>query len=141
MPTIALVDDDHNILTSISIGLEAEGYRIMTYTDGASALDGFKTSPGSCHPRHQDAAHGRDGDASPSAPEIRHAGDFPHLEGRGDRRIVRPQDGGRRFHSQAVFAAPSSRTRPGISLIHISEPTRLGMISYAVFCLKKKKQQ
>jgi two-component system response regulator ChvI len=45
MPTIALVDDDHNILSSISIGLEAEGYRIMTYTDGASALDGFKTSP------------------------------------------------------------------------------------------------
>eukprot|EP00825_Cyclidium_porcatum_P015442 TRINITY_DN18788_c0_g1_i1.p3 TRINITY_DN18788_c0_g1~~TRINITY_DN18788_c0_g1_i1.p3 ORF type:complete len:122 (-),score=28.11 TRINITY_DN18788_c0_g1_i1:54-419(-) len=27
-----------------------------------------------------------------------------------------------------------------LSLIHISEPTRLGMISYAVFCLKKKKQ-
>src|SRR5665648_1025428 len=27
---------------------------------------------------------------------------------------------------------------PGLSLIHISEPTRLGMISYAVFCLKKK---
>src|SRR5450756_1232698 len=24
-----------------------------------------------------------------------------------------------------------------LSLIHISEPTRLGMISYAVFCLKK----
>jgi two-component system response regulator ChvI len=42
MPTIALVDDDHNILTSVSVGLEAEGYRIMTYTDGASALDGFK---------------------------------------------------------------------------------------------------
>src|SRR5665648_1107478 len=28
-----------------------------------------------------------------------------------------------------------------LSLIHISEPTRLGMISYAVFCLKKKKTQ
>ena len=27
-----------------------------------------------------------------------------------------------------------------LSLIHISEPTRLGMISYAVFCLKKKNQ-
>src|SRR5450756_1901451 len=26
---------------------------------------------------------------------------------------------------------------PALSLIHISEPTRLGMISYAVFCLKK----
>ena len=45
MPTIALVDDDRNILTSVSIALEAEGYRIMTYTDGASALDGFKSSP------------------------------------------------------------------------------------------------
>jgi two-component system, OmpR family, response regulator ChvI len=45
MPIIALVDDDRNILTSVSIALEAEGYRIMTYTDGASALDGFKTSP------------------------------------------------------------------------------------------------
>ena len=45
MPTIALVDDDRNILTSVSMALESEGYRIMTYTDGASALDGFKTSP------------------------------------------------------------------------------------------------
>src|SRR5428012_24241 len=41
--------------------------------------------------------------------------------------------------------SPSSRRgrrrhpRPSLSLIHISEPTRLGMISYAVFCLKKKK--
>src|SRR5665648_943742 len=31
-------------------------------------------------------------------------------------------------------------TELGLSLIHISEPTRLGMISYAVFCLKKKKE-
>src|SRR5258708_31642011 len=45
MPRIALVDDHRNILTSVSIPLEAEGYRIMTYTDGASALDGFRTSP------------------------------------------------------------------------------------------------
>ena len=35
MPTIALVDDDRNILTSVSIAFETEGYRIMTYTDGA----------------------------------------------------------------------------------------------------------
>src|SRR4051794_5711608 len=45
MPTIALVDDDRNILTSVSIALEAEGYRITTYTDGSSALDGFKSAP------------------------------------------------------------------------------------------------
>jgi two-component system response regulator ChvI len=45
MPTIALVDDDRNILTSVSIALEAEGYRIQTYTDGASALDGLRHAP------------------------------------------------------------------------------------------------
>ncbi len=45
MPTIALVDDDRNILTSVSIALEAEGWRVHTYTDGASALDGLKASP------------------------------------------------------------------------------------------------
>jgi two-component system response regulator ChvI len=45
MPTIALVDDDRNILASVSIALEAEGYRIQTYTDGASALDGLRQSP------------------------------------------------------------------------------------------------
>ena len=45
MPIIALVDDDHNILTSVSIALEAEGYHITTYSDGVSALDGFKTTP------------------------------------------------------------------------------------------------
>jgi two-component system, OmpR family, response regulator ChvI len=45
MPTIALVDDDRNILTSVSLALEAEGYRIDTYTDGVSALHGFRTTP------------------------------------------------------------------------------------------------
>src|SRR5450759_59076 len=37
----------------------------------------------------------------------------------------------------AVHQAPEDAL--WLSLIHISEPTRLGMISYAVFCLKKKK--
>jgi CheY-like chemotaxis protein len=45
MSTIALVDDDHNILTSVSIALEAENYRVTTYSDGFSALEGFKASP------------------------------------------------------------------------------------------------
>jgi two-component system, OmpR family, response regulator ChvI len=44
MTKIALVDDDQNILTSVSIALESEGYRVTTYTDGVSALDGFKTT-------------------------------------------------------------------------------------------------
>jgi two-component system response regulator ChvI len=45
MATIAVVDDDRNILTSVSIALEAEGFRIVTYTDGLSALEGIKSSP------------------------------------------------------------------------------------------------
>ena len=45
MLTIALVDDDRNILTSVSIALEAEGYKVETYTDGASALDGLLQRP------------------------------------------------------------------------------------------------
>ena len=45
MPKIALVDDDRNILTSVSIALEAEGYKVETYTDGASALDGLVSRP------------------------------------------------------------------------------------------------
>ncbi|OKL44385.1 response regulator transcription factor [Pseudovibrio exalbescens] len=45
MPTIALVDDDRNILTSVSIALESEGYRVQAYTDGASALEGLQNDP------------------------------------------------------------------------------------------------
>ena len=45
MATIALVDDDRNILTSVSIALESEGYKVETYTDGASALDGLQVRP------------------------------------------------------------------------------------------------
>ena len=42
---IALVDDDRNILTSVSMLLEAEGFQIKTYSDGASALEGLNQSP------------------------------------------------------------------------------------------------
>ncbi len=38
MATIVLVDDDRNILTSVSIALEAEGFEVVTFTDGVSAL-------------------------------------------------------------------------------------------------------
>src|SRR5450759_4193862 len=38
-----------------------------------------------------------------------------------------------------VFCDEEASASFSLSLIHISEPTRLGMISYAVFCLKKKK--
>ena len=43
--TIALVDDDRNILTSISIALEREGFKVQTYIDGESALIGLTRNP------------------------------------------------------------------------------------------------
>jgi two-component system, OmpR family, response regulator ChvI len=43
--TIALVDDDRNILTSVSMTLEAEGFVVRTYTDGAEALRGLMQQP------------------------------------------------------------------------------------------------
>jgi len=43
--TIALVDDDRNILTSISMALENEGFKVQTYIDAESALIGISRNP------------------------------------------------------------------------------------------------
>tara|TARA_Y100000590_G_scaffold139185_1_gene159382 strand:- start:106 stop:807 length:702 start_codon:yes stop_codon:yes gene_type:complete len=43
--TIALIDDDRNILTSLSIALEKEGFKVQTYLDGESALIGLTRMP------------------------------------------------------------------------------------------------
>ena len=43
--TIALIDDDRNILTSLSIALEKEGFKVQTYIDGESALIGLTRTP------------------------------------------------------------------------------------------------
>jgi len=42
---IALIDDDRNILTSLSIALEKEGFKVQTYLDGESALIGLTRTP------------------------------------------------------------------------------------------------
>lgn len=39
--TIALVDDDRNILASVTMALEAEGFRVLAFADGAEALEGL----------------------------------------------------------------------------------------------------
>jgi two-component system response regulator ChvI len=44
-PTIALVDDDRNILTSVTMALEDEGFKVRSYLDGAEALRGISTNP------------------------------------------------------------------------------------------------
>jgi two-component system response regulator ChvI len=43
--TIALVDDDSNILTSVSMALEAEGFKVRCFTDGAEALRQLTQKP------------------------------------------------------------------------------------------------
>ena len=43
--TIALVDDDRNILTSVSIAIQAEGFRTRVYTDGETALKALADNP------------------------------------------------------------------------------------------------
>jgi two-component system, OmpR family, response regulator ChvI len=43
--SIVLVDDDRNILTSLRITLESEGFKVRTYNDGASALEGLTEAP------------------------------------------------------------------------------------------------
>ena len=43
--TIALVDDDRNILTSVAMALENEGFIVHTYSDGAEALAGLSRQP------------------------------------------------------------------------------------------------
>ncbi|MDO7842758.1 response regulator transcription factor [Sphingomonas immobilis] len=43
--TIALVDDDRNILTSVSIALQAEGFVTRLYSDGETALKALTENP------------------------------------------------------------------------------------------------
>jgi two-component system response regulator ChvI len=45
MSTIALVDDDRNILTSVSIALQAEGFATRVYSDGEAALKALVDNP------------------------------------------------------------------------------------------------
>ena len=42
---IALVDDDRNIVSSVSLALESEGYRVNSYLDGVEALSGLRNMP------------------------------------------------------------------------------------------------
>ena len=43
--TIALVDDDRNLLTSVQMALEEEGFKVQTYIDGENALVGLTRTP------------------------------------------------------------------------------------------------
>jgi two-component system response regulator ChvI len=80
--TIALVDDDRNILTSVSIALQAEGFLTRLYSDGESALRALTDNPPDLAvldvkmPRMDGLELLRR-----SARAQRAAGHFPHFEG------------------------------------------------------------
>ena len=79
-----------------------------------------------------------------------HMNDFRELSDYYDRHLIEdeefcvhgyPEKMQMEFAYEDGVVKESEETVVELSLIHISEPTRLGMISYAVFCLKKKKKK
>src|SRR5450756_406738 len=78
---------------------------------------------------------------------VRETGQVPAPEEDATRTGGQPggDRGAVRVPGRVLVAGPvawhGGRAGEPLSLIHISEPTRLGMISYAVFCLKKKQEQ
>jgi len=67
MARIALVDDDENILTSVSMYLEDAGYDVQTFNDGVSALAALN------------APNGRIGTFTPITSKLKSAGDFLNI--------------------------------------------------------------
>ena len=121
--TIALVDDDRNILTSVSIALEAEGFEVRTYTDGDEALRGLTAKPVDLAvldikmPRM---------DGMELLSRLRqtsgHAGDLPDVEGRRGGRGAGPPHGRGRLYQEAVQPAPADRAHPGAAAARADAP-------------------
>ena len=45
MANITLVDDDENIVASVSLALESHGHKVVAYHDGATGLEALETTP------------------------------------------------------------------------------------------------
>jgi DNA-binding response OmpR family regulator len=80
MSKIALVDDDRNILTSVSMTLEAEGFEVETYNDGQQALDAFNKKLPDMAVLDINAPYGWHGSVAAFAAENGDAGDFPDVQ-------------------------------------------------------------
>src|SRR5450756_2844000 len=88
---------------------------------------------------HGDLPSGRERSIREQAVDRNNSGqDISHLVDGDGRRTVREERNRLRLQDDG---AVEFNCVYHLSLIHISEPTRLGMISYAVFCLKKKKNK
>ncbi len=111
--TIALVDDDRNILTSIQMTLEQEGFQVRTYTDGESALQGMNARPVDLAvldikmPRM---------DGMELLQKLRQRSSMPiiFLTSKDEEvdELMGLRLGRRRLHHQAVLPAPADRAHP-----------------------------
>ncbi len=111
MPTIALVDDDENILASLTIFFEAEGYQVKAFHDGQTALAALTEAPPDIAvldikmPRM---------DGIEMLRRLRQASDLPviFLTSKDEEmdEVCRLQCRRRRLHKKALLAAPTIRT-------------------------------
>jgi two-component system response regulator ChvI len=112
--TIALVDDDRNILTSVSIALQAEGFVTRVYSDGETALKALVDNPPDLAvldvkmPRMDGMELLRR-----LREKERDPGDLPHLQGRRARRGAGLAMGADDYIAKAVLAAAADRAHPG----------------------------
>jgi DNA-binding NtrC family response regulator len=82
-PSVALIDDDRNIITSLAIALQGEGFVTRLYTDPEAGLKALSENPADvivCDIKMPRT--GRHRIAAPPARKKRHAGDIPYLEDR-----------------------------------------------------------
>ena len=112
--TIALVDDDRHLLTSVTMALEAEGFVVRAHSDPTKALHDLLGRPVDLAVLDIKMPQ-MDGmellDRLQGA--LRDPGGVPDLEGCRGRRALRAQPGRGRLHHQALLDSPSDRADTG----------------------------
>ena len=110
---IALVDDDRNILTSVSIALQQEGFVTRVYSDPVAALKALGDNPPDLGVFDIKMPNLDGMELLRRAARVQlDAGDLPDLQGRRARRGARPRNGRRRLYREALLPAPSDRPHP-----------------------------
>src|SRR5450756_2636098 len=125
---ILIVEDAVKLAQSLKKGLKAEGYAVDVLHDGLAARKRLAAA--------RDDADGSRYDLLLLDVMLPGVDGFTLCRELRSRGLAVPV-----LMLTARDATTDKVTGLDLSLIHISEPTRLGMISYAVFCLKKKKQR
>jgi two-component system response regulator ChvI len=103
-PSVALIDDDRNIITSLAIALQGEGFVTRLYTDPEAGLKALSENPADvivCDikmPRLDGIELLRRLREKSATPVY-----LPYLQDRRARRGAGPRDGRGRLYCQAIF--------------------------------------